>query len=70
MQEASFGFAPDQLDLAHLDQTQQVQAVSSLSAHAGSLSGQKQALPPKLTHLDSHGKAHMVDVGQACCCSV
>lgn len=63
-QEASFGFAPDQLDLAHLDQTQQARAVSGLSAHAESLSGQRQASPPKLTHLDSHGKAHMVDVGQ------
>ena len=70
MQEASFGFAPDQLDLAHLDQTQQAQAVSSLSAHAESLSDQRQALSPKLTHLDRHGKAHMVDVGQVCCCGI
>ena len=68
MQESSFGFAPDQLDLAHLDQTQEAQAVPSLSAHSGSLSVQRQALPPRLTHLDSHCNANMVDVGQVRCC--
>ncbi|KAL3133080.1 Molybdenum cofactor synthesis protein 1 [Trebouxia sp. C0009 RCD-2024] len=73
--EASFGFSPEDLDLVHLDQTQ-----TSLSSrpghelglsHAGTdtLSSQplprpQAPVPQHLTHLDSHGRAQMVDVGQ------
>lgn len=75
MQDEHFGFAPDELDLAHLDQTQTKEHVPlphepGLS-HAGpeKLSSKPQSLrnktvPQQLTHLDSHGRAQMVDVGQ------
>lgn len=77
MQEESFGFAPDDLDLTHLDQTQTASApfpdrsqqdrpnhtgpdkVSSLPRALP-----QEAVPQQLTHLDSHGRAQMVDVGQ------
>lgn len=78
MQDGNFGFAPDELDLAHLDQTQEKgyfplphQAQEPGPSHAvpEKLSSQPQSLPNKtgpqqLTHLDSHGRAQMVDVGQ------
>ena len=77
MQEEGLGFAPDELDLAHLDQTQTVSAPSprqtqeSKPSHAGpdGLSSlpralPQEAVPQQLTHLDSHGRAQMVDVGQ------
>lgn len=78
MQDENFGFAPDELDLAHLDQTQtkeyvplphQAQEPAPSHANPEQLSTQPQSLPNKtvpqqLTHLDSHGRAQMVDVGQ------
>lgn len=78
MQEADFGFDPDELDLAHLDQTQakgyvplphQAQEPGPSHAGPGKLSSEPQSLvkktvPQQLTHLDSHGRAQMVDVGQ------
>ena len=77
MQEEAVGFAPDELDLGHLDQTQRVsapfprQVQESKPSHAG-LDGlsslpralPQEAVPQQLTHLDSHGRAQMVDVGQ------
>lgn len=77
MQGKGFGFAPDELDLAHLDQNQTVSAPSSCKpqepehrhAWPDNLSSlpnalPQEAVPQQLTHLDSHGRAQMVDVGQ------
>ena len=77
LQEASFGFAPDQLDLAHLDQTD---TASHAPAHPKKQAGlhpdaspyeavlnvaaAQNSAPHQLTHLDSRGRAQMVDVGQ------
>lgn len=77
VQEESLGFAPDELDLAHLDQTQTVSAPfpcqtrGSKPSHAGSDNPSllpralpQEAVPQQLTHLDNQGRAQMVDVGQ------
>ncbi|DBA97258.1 hypothetical protein WJX77_008292 [Trebouxia sp. C0004] len=61
----SLGFAPEELDLTHLDQTQGTPAAPPASAinHENS-QPEHQAHAQQLTHLDSQGRAQMVDVGQ------
>ena len=68
MQLNSFGFAPEDLALEDLDQTQAaVPPASRASSHARTEESQQRghlSARPSLTHLDDQGMAHMVDVGQ------
>ena len=65
LQNDSLGFAPEELDLTHLDQTQGPPAAPATIpfSHENSQPVQ-QAHAQQLTHLDSQGRAQMVDVGQ------
>ena len=60
LQEESFGFDPDKLDLAHLDQTH----ASSAAPTDSTPSRNNKTVAQQLTHLDSQGRAQMVDAGQ------
>lgn len=68
LQNDRLGFAPEELDLTHLDQTQEppVAPATILFSHENSQPVQ-QAHAQQLTHLDSQGRAQMVDVGQVRC---
>lgn len=66
----NLGFAPEELDLTHLDQTQAAHVNPAVDAadHGQSqfVQPQHQLHPQQLTHLDVHGRAQMVDMGQVC----
>jgi len=68
LQNDSLGFAPEELDLTHLDQIQGPSAAPA-TIPFNHENGQPlhQAHAQQLTHLDSQGRAQMVDVGQVRC---
>ena len=65
LQNDSLGFAPEELDLTHLDQTQGTPpAPATIPSNHEQSQPVHQAHAQQLTHLDSQGRAQMVDVGQ------
>jgi len=68
LQNDSLGFAPEELDLTHLDQTQGTPAApANIPFSSENDQPVQQAHAQQLTHLDSQGRAQMVDVGQVRC---